>query len=194
VVVCPTGIDIRNGLQMECLACAQCIDACDEIMDKLGRPRGLVRYDSQAGLEGQPRRGRRPRLYAYGGLFAVAALALLISTRERVPFDAALVRAPGSPYVVDEQTIRNQFAIHLVNKSANPARFRIVPPTGVADFALPQATVELQPLESLRLPLFVSVARSAFHAPFPLQLAVQMNGTVERRVEARFLGPTTAIR
>jgi cytochrome c oxidase accessory protein FixG len=194
VVVCPTGIDIRNGLQMECLACAQCIDACDEIMDKLGRPRGLVRYDSQAGLEGQRRTARRPRLYAYGGLFAAAALALVISTRERVPFDAVLVRAAGSPYVVDDQTIRNQFAIHLVNKSAAVARFRIVTPTGVADFALPQATVELQPLESVRMPLFVSVARQQFHAAFPLQLAVQMNGAIERRVEARFLGPTSALR
>jgi hypothetical protein len=124
----------------------------------------------------------------------VAALALVLSTRERAPFDAAMVRAAGSPYVVDAQTIRNQFAIHLVNKSASAARFRIVPPAGVADFALPQATVELQPLESVRVPLFVSVSRQAFHAPFPLQLAVQMNDTVERRVEARFLGPTSAVR
>ena len=58
VQVCPTGIDIRKGLQYECIACAACIDACDEVMDKVGYPRGLIRYDTQSGLEGK-REARR---------------------------------------------------------------------------------------------------------------------------------------
>src|SRR5690606_21433497 len=63
VQVCPTGIDIRNGLQLDCVGCASCIDACDEVMDKLGRPRGLIRYDSPNGLEGKKRRFLRPRVW-----------------------------------------------------------------------------------------------------------------------------------
>ena len=51
---CPTGIDIRNGLQMECMACTQCIDACDSVMDRVGKPRGLIRFSSQARIEGPP--------------------------------------------------------------------------------------------------------------------------------------------
>src|SRR5690606_38137355 len=62
ISVCPTGIDIRNGLQLECIGCAACIDACDDIMTKIDRPKGLVRYDSLNGLTGKKRRIIRPRV------------------------------------------------------------------------------------------------------------------------------------
>ena len=63
VVVCPTGIDIRNGLQLDCIGCTACIDACDEVMEKIGRPKGLVRYDTQTSFAGKGRKLRRTRLY-----------------------------------------------------------------------------------------------------------------------------------
>ena len=72
VQVCPTGIDIRKGLQYECIACAACIDACDEVMDKVGYPRGLIRYDTQHGLEGKPKHVLRPRTIVYATLIAAA--------------------------------------------------------------------------------------------------------------------------
>ncbi len=72
VQVCPTGIDIRKGLQYECIACAACIDACDEVMDKVGYPRGLIRYDTQHGIEGKPKRVLRPRTIVYATLLAAA--------------------------------------------------------------------------------------------------------------------------
>ncbi|HYF35372.1 MAG TPA: 4Fe-4S dicluster domain-containing protein [Prosthecobacter sp.] len=65
VQVCPTGIDIRNGLQLECIGCSACVDACDDIMKKLHRPPGLVRYDSQVGLQGGRTRLLRPRIWLY---------------------------------------------------------------------------------------------------------------------------------
>ena len=71
VQVCPTGIDIRKGLQYECIACAACIDACDDVMDKVGYPRGLIRYDTQHGLEGKPTHVLRPRIIVYGTLLAL---------------------------------------------------------------------------------------------------------------------------
>lgn len=192
VAVCPTGIDIRNGLQLECIACAQCVDACDEIMDKLKRPRGLVRYDSQRGLEGDRRKRRRPRLYAYGALFAAALSALIVSTRERAPLEATLLRAPGAPYVLDGDKLRNQFAVHLVNKSPHPARFRLTAAGANAEFALPQADLALKPLESVRVPLFATMPRASFRGPTPITVTVTMTGdgrTVEHRAEGRFLGP-----
>ena len=71
--VCPTGIDIRQGLQIECIGCAACIDACDDVMARLGRPRGLVRYDSLAGLGGARTRWARPRAVVYAVLLLIGA-------------------------------------------------------------------------------------------------------------------------
>jgi polyferredoxin len=62
VQVCPVGIDIRNGLQYECIACGACIDACDDVMDKVGMPRGLIRYTTQNALDGGRVRVLRPRI------------------------------------------------------------------------------------------------------------------------------------
>ncbi len=64
VVVCPTGIDIRDGLQMECINCTQCIDACDTVMDRVGKPKGLIRYSSQDALAGKPPKLFRVRTFA----------------------------------------------------------------------------------------------------------------------------------
>ena len=78
VQVCPTGIDIRKGLQYECIACAACIDACDAVMDKVGSPRGLVRYSTQAELDGAPRRIFRPRIMVYTSILASLRLRIRI--------------------------------------------------------------------------------------------------------------------
>jgi cytochrome c oxidase accessory protein FixG len=192
VVVCPAGIDIRLGLQMECIGCAQCVDACDEIMTKLGRPRGLVRYDSMNGLEGKPRRVVRGRLIAYGSFFAAAILGVTASLVLRTPFEANVLRIQGAPYVLEQGTVRNQFELHLVNKNPEPSTFVISPSTttGVkADFIVPQKEVRLEPLASIRLPMFVSVDRANYHGPF--QIAIDVNDQLahKKRVNARFLGP-----
>ncbi|MDX1547055.1 MAG: cytochrome c oxidase accessory protein CcoG, partial [Rhodothermales bacterium] len=83
VRTCPTGIDIRDGLQMECIACTQCIDACDDIMDRVGSPRGLIRYTSEQALEGKPTKRLRPRTVVYGGLLIVVAMLFTIALTSR---------------------------------------------------------------------------------------------------------------
>ncbi|MBN9166592.1 MAG: cytochrome c oxidase accessory protein CcoG, partial [Myxococcales bacterium] len=87
VVVCPTGIDIRQGLQLDCIACTACIDACDDVMDRLGQERGLIRYDSLRGLRGEQRRPwfRRPRLAIYGVLLALGMVATSVAMHRREP-------------------------------------------------------------------------------------------------------------
>jgi cytochrome c oxidase accessory protein FixG len=116
VLVCPTAIDIRNGPQYDCIGCTACIDACDEVMDKLGRPRGLVRYDSLRGLAGEPRRILRPRLAFYLAIGAVLLVVGARSFRARSDFSANVLRAAGPPYVLEGDTVRNTFDLHLVNK------------------------------------------------------------------------------
>ncbi len=193
VVVCPTGIDIRNGLQMECVGCTACIDACDEIMENLGRARGLVRYDSQEGLAGRPRKIVRPRIVVYSGLIAVGALVALLATRSRNDFEAALLRLPGEPYTIEGGEVRNALQLHLVNKDAAQERYRIdVDPAAGMSILLPMTTVTVSPLGNVRVPVFLTVPRDQFRGEFPVRIRVVHDGG--RRdaatVTGTFLGPS----
>ncbi|MCE9667633.1 cytochrome c oxidase accessory protein CcoG [Myxococcus stipitatus] len=194
VFACPTGIDIRNGLQMECLACAQCVDACDEVMDRIGRPRGLIRYDSLNGLAGKPRRMWRPRLALYGVLFVAAVGGLVWNVSQRVPFEANLLRFQGMPYVVEEGRVRNQFELHLVNKNPGESTFTLSVDSPVpAQVVIPQAEVKLASLENFRVPLFITVPRDARAMPFAFTVVVHDTASGEtKRIEARFLGPAAS--
>jgi cytochrome c oxidase accessory protein FixG len=191
VVVCPTGIDIRNGLQLECIGCAQCVDACDEVMDRLGRPRGLVRYDSLQGLAGAKKRTLRPRLAFYGVLLAAAAVALAVGVGARTPFEANLLRVRGAPYVLEGGGVRNQFELHLINKNPTPTTFEIELESPVkAAITLASKRITVGSLESFRLPFFVSVAEADYRGPFELELEVEDSASgKERELEVRFLGP-----
>ena len=115
VAVCPTGIDIRNGTQMECVGCANCIDACDEVMDRLGRDRGLVRYDSLRGFESGERKFVRPRVFLYGALLAIGITVFSLAALSRTPFEARLVRQAGTAYTVENEMVRNVLSLHLVS-------------------------------------------------------------------------------
>ncbi len=126
VQVCPTGIDIRQGLQLECIGCTACIDACDAVMKKLDRKSGLIRYDSRHGFEGKPTRWIRPRTLLYTGLAILGAIALTIETRAMLrPATFSLTRVTGIPYVVDGGVVRNQFLVRVLNKRNAPVTFRL---------------------------------------------------------------------
>ncbi len=193
VVVCPTGIDIRNGVQMECIACTACIDACDDIMDKLGRPRGLVRYDSLNGLSGKPRRIVRPRVVLYTALLVLGSVVAFLATRRRTDFEAALLRLPGAPYTTESGVVRNALEVHLVNKRAERIDYRIdVDAAEAMTVVVPIPTVSVDSLSDVRVPLFLSVPREQFHAEFPVRVRI---GRLEPAgeaivVTATFLGPT----
>ncbi|MBI5493555.1 MAG: cytochrome c oxidase accessory protein CcoG [Deltaproteobacteria bacterium] len=158
VLVCPTGIDIRNGNQLECVGCAHCIDACDDVMVQVGRATGLIRYDSLAGLEGRARRFLRPRLYGYlvAALAGLAALTTAVSVRKS--FDAALLRAQANPRERQGDLVIQRFVVHVNSKSDEPRTFEISleAPAG-AEVILPMKTLELQPFESRHVPAIVSL-------------------------------------
>jgi cytochrome c oxidase accessory protein FixG len=103
VRVCPTGIDIRRGTQLECIACTMCIDACDEIMDKLDRPPGLIRYDSERGLEGKPRKLIRPRPIIYTILILALGAAFLYVLNQRNNLKVQFIRGSKSPFQTIER-------------------------------------------------------------------------------------------
>jgi len=128
VAVCPTGIDIRNGIQMECVHCTACIDACDTIMDKIGRPRGLVRYASLNGIQkGEPIR-ITPRMIGYSVLLTALGclLAFLVFTRADV--ETLLLRAPGGLFQkLPDDRFSNLYTVKVVNKTSHdiPVEFRL---------------------------------------------------------------------
>lgn len=193
VVVCPTGIDIRDGLQLDCIACTACIDACDDVMDKLGRERGLIRYDSLHGLRGEPRKILRPRVWIYTALLVIGVVVAALAVREREPFEANVLRLPGAPYTREEGTLRNGFEIHLVNKTSSSARFEVSPAEQAegVELIVPLKDVEIEPLGSRRVPFFVTMEESRFTGARPVVMRVTM-GSASREVRATFLGPERA--
>jgi cytochrome c oxidase accessory protein FixG len=193
VHVCPTGIDIRNGMQMECVACTACIDACDEVMDKLGRPRGLVRYDSPDGLARKPRRLVRSRMISYTVLLVVGAVVALSAARRRRDFEATLLRLPGAPYVVDSGVVRNSFQVHVVNKNDAPRSYRIeIQATADASSVVPVSNVSVASLADARVPVFVTVPVDRFRGDFPVHMNVTPADDARETisVSVTFLGPS----
>jgi cytochrome c oxidase accessory protein FixG len=165
VQVCPTGIDIRKGLQYECIGCAACVDACDEIMDKMGYAKGLVRYATQNGLaQGLSRRDQlrrifRPRVLVYSSALLLIAGAVATSIALRTPFKVDVVRDRSSlARVVDDGYVENVYRLQIMNATESAQRYR-VEASGLAGLAL-QAPVDvaLSPAEArwvtvaLRLP------------------------------------------
>ena len=118
VAVCPTGIDIRNGTQMECVNCTACIDACDQVMTKIAKPRGLIRFASLNGIEtGEPLR-LTPRLIGYCVVLVLLGLGLLALLVTRKDLDTTLLRAPGGLYQTSpEGRISNLYLLKLTNKT-----------------------------------------------------------------------------
>ena len=148
VVVCPTGIDIRNGLQIECIACTACIDACDDVMARWGGREGWSATTRRAGS----REGRaefiRPRVLLYTGLLVAGAVASIIALRARTDFEAHVARLPGAPFTNrrrrDSQRLRGPRRQQDV--ATEPGfDLRVDAPTGTTT-VLSMKHVELDPL------------------------------------------------
>lgn len=216
VVVCPTGIDIRNGLQVDCIACAQCIDACDDVMTKLGKPRGLVRYDSLRGLRGEKRRFWRPRVIFYAALSPLFLGAVGFALTRHASVEARLLRLRGAPFVNEGALVRNGYEVHVVNDDDDVRSYRIEAwleggegamtlgqqPAGATTELGQGATSRAEPLqlevtvdgwEEAHVPLFVRVARDTPLEPLRVHVQVRAVGSQDgdegRALEAAVLGP-----
>ncbi len=118
VATCPTGIDIRQGLQMECIHCTQCMDACDRIMARVHKPAGLIRYSSQDALAGTPPRLLRPRTVLYPAAFTLFLSAFIWQLSTKEPADITLLGSLGAPYQVDARgAVTNQVRLRIANRT-----------------------------------------------------------------------------
>jgi cytochrome c oxidase accessory protein FixG len=196
VQVCPTGIDIRQGLQMECIGCTACIDACDDVMTRLHRPRGLIRYDSQNGFARSPTRWIRPRTILYFVLLLIGAGVTTWALTIVKPADMSVARMTGAPYILDETTVRNQFLVRLVNKRSEAVAFGVrlvgapadVRQTGIG------AEVVVPALDEMVQPLVLQQPRSTYAGPFHFEVHVEdATRGVQLRRSAEFLGPDSGL-
>lgn len=127
VQTCPTGIDIRNGLQMECVHCTQCIDACDDIMVKIGKPKGLIRYSSQDAIAGQPRKLLRLRTILYPVVLTVLLGGLAITMWRKPAADLTVLRGLDGPFTTEaDGRIANQVRIKVTNRRGEAMAYPIV--------------------------------------------------------------------
>jgi cytochrome c oxidase accessory protein FixG len=194
VNVCPTGIDIRNGLQLECIGCTACIDACDDVMVKIDRPKGLIRYDSFNGFAGITRRFLRPRVYAYCALalLGLGALTLVASKKAR-PYNATISRVGGAGFYSDSKSVRNIYKVRFINKRNQPATVTIrlsqdTPPGYQLSGA--EQTFSVNALDEMSRTCVVIASAESYIGVSDLKLEVHANpGDVTLVKTARFLGP-----
>ncbi|MBI1190515.1 MAG: cytochrome c oxidase accessory protein CcoG [Tepidisphaera sp.] len=201
VTTCPTGIDIRNGLQMECVSCTQCIDACDGVMAKLGRPLGLIRYTSQAALAGEKPKVLRPRVVIYPVIVAALMTGFLVVFLGRGAADLTVVRGRGAPFaMLDVATVANQVKIKVVNRTARKETYTLSAEgtqgersaAGVALHA-EDNPVTLGPGEMRTVPAQIVAPMAAFSGHGTLDVRVRLSDGEKFSTAADFklVGPAT---
>ena len=192
VAACPTGIDIRQGLQLECIACAQCADACDSIMDKLKKPRGLIRYASQDGLEtGKPGRLLRARTGIYAALLSVLLVALVATAQARGSAEVIVLRGLGAPFELRDGLVINQIRIKVRNRSSETRRYalELLDASG-ARLVAPELPLEVTANAQRSTTVFVMLAPSALpHGQRAVRFRLSDGDDFDRTIPYQLLGP-----
>ncbi|HEY5909991.1 MAG TPA: cytochrome c oxidase accessory protein CcoG [Verrucomicrobiae bacterium] len=191
VAVCPTGIDIRDGTQMECVNCTACIDACDEVMERIGRPRGLVRFTSLNGIEKGEGLRLTPRIIGYCLVLLLlgAGLFTLLLTRSEV--DVSLLRAPGALFQQTlEGRISNLYLLKLTNKSHQPKTIalRLEHPAGT--LAVLGGELELAPEKQTEASVLIEIAPGQLASgTTPLVVGIYSGEKKIQKIKTIFIGP-----
>ena len=168
VQVCPTGIDIREGLQYACIGCAACVDVCDEVMDKMSYPQGLIRFATQNGLAQRldPRqtlkRVLRPRVLIYTAVLLLICTAFVTSLALRSPFRVDVVRDRGTlARIVGEGMIENVYRLQVMNATESVQRYRVTVQGLDGATVASRPHFEVGPAEARWLPLSVQIGPEA---------------------------------
>ena len=192
VAVCPTGIDIRNGVQMECVQCTACIDACDAVMSKVGSPRGLIRYASLNGIERHEPLRFTPRMAAYTLLLAALAAVLGLMLFLRSDVEATVLRAPGSLFQqMPDGRFSNLYTVRLVNKTSRelPVELRLESPAGSLQ-VMGEADLVVASQKAAQNSVLIELDPAVMKpGTTPLVIAVYSNGKKLDTLKTAFIGP-----
>lgn len=195
VNVCPTGIDIRNGLQLECVACSSCIDACNDIMAKVNRPKGLIRYDSAAGIATGKRKIIRPRILLYLAFTMLGAGTLAATFQSKAkPFQVGITRMTNTTFSQTDEGIRNVYLVRITNKRAVPVTYNVTlqPQPGYAlDSTSTQITLKSLERKTLTLAVFSPIDH--YVGTKELTFTITSDRQITRDVKIRFLGPNARL-
>ena len=192
VTTCPTGIDIRDGLQLECIGCTQCIDACDHVMERLGKPKGLIRYSSRDALESGDRRILRPRVIIYPLLLVLVFGLLGITLARKQSADVTMMRGLGAPYTqLSSGLISNQVRIKIVNRSGKDQTYQIgLVDAPEAEMVAPENPLHIAKGKTATTAIFVNLPPSAFvEGEKRVKIRISDGEQFEKIVEYRLLGP-----
>jgi cytochrome c oxidase accessory protein FixG len=192
VSVCPTGIDIRNGTQMECVHCTACMDACDNVMTKIGVPRGLIRYASLNGIERREPLRLTPRLIGYNVVLVLLATLLVAMLFTRSDVEATILRAPGSMFQqMPDGHFSNLYTIKVVNKTSRemPVELRLENPRGELT-VMGQGSIIVAPQKLSENSMLVELDPSAMNSgTTPIVIGVYSSGKKLQTLKTAFIGP-----
>ena len=194
VSVCPTGIDIKNGSQLECINCTACIDECNIVMKKINKPKNLIRFDSVYGIETGKRSVLNARTYAYSTVLAILIIVLAITIFNRKPIETTMLRVSGSIYQqVDSVTYSNLYLLKIINKTQADKTILlklISPKSGKIQLVTGQTLLKTQgTIESV---VIVNLNQNNLTGKStPIEVGVFEGETLLQKYSTNFLGPTT---
>jgi cytochrome c oxidase accessory protein FixG len=191
VQVCPTGIDIRNGTQLECINCTACVDACDAIMERISKPKGLIRYASENNIKEKSRFRLTPKIIGYLSVMLILFSSFIVLLASRSDVDATVLRIPGMLFQkMDNNRISNLYNIKIINKTFNdiPAEIKVRDLNGEIKWI--GKGISLLPANSITEGEFFLILNNAdIHLrKTPIQIEIVNQGRVLEKTKTSFLG------
>lgn len=191
VRVCPMGIDIRNGTQLECVHCTACIDACDDVMDKINKPRGLIRYSSENAIREENKKIFTPRVAGYSSILMVLLITFFTLMGMRADTETSILRQPGTLYQkLPNNQYSNIYEVKVINKTFKPIHYKVQlqNPNGeltpLGDFSEVPSQGSTKGRLLIKLP-----AESLTGAQTELTFNVYANGKKVETITSGFIGP-----
>lgn len=189
--VCPTGIDIRNGTQLECVHCTACMDACDSVMEKINKPLGLIRYASETELKQGPRRFWTNRVKAYTTLWMVLITVFVSLVVMRKDLQVSIFRSKGSTYMSDgEGNITNLYNLKLVNKTFHRMHVEVKSMLDNQELKLLSDSLWVEPGAMRTLPVILRMKKADIREnTIPAEVSIYSDGKLMNTVKDKFLAP-----
>ncbi len=198
VHVCPTGIDIRNGTQLECVNCTACMDACDDIMVKINKPKGLIRYASYNSIKNGIQVLFTPRVIGYSVVLLALITILSFTLATRSDVETTVLKVPGTLFQrTDDGFFTNLYTIEFVNKTFDPMQLKVkVESPSTATLVLPEGSDILLPAEGLlkRMCFIKLPAEAISEARTVVIIGVYQEDKLLEKVKVKFVGPVKSSR
>jgi polyferredoxin len=192
--VCPTGIDIRNGTQMECVNCTACIDACDDVMIKIGKPKGLIRFASINSITNRIQKIITPRVIGYSFVLVALMGILGFALVTRSDVETTVLKVPGTLYQREPGLIMNLYNIEFVNKTFNDLNLeiKVESPDGATVFKVDGKPIFLPAEEMVKGVYFIKIPEDKItNARTVVMLGIYADGKKLETVKVKFIGPVT---